>query len=163
PPSAARAMPWDSQPAPVVGDAQAQAIVAAFDAAEADPPRTPVDDEPEDSVRDTLESSPAPVVRMEPAPSLELDRPPRRGEWSGSRRPDLNELLDQPLDALDFESSEQTDVVPTPVPDPDAADAEPAAARDDQPADDFEILVDDEILEIAEDDVEIVDDENDEA
>jgi hypothetical protein len=133
----------------------AESIVAAFDA----PEPAPADP-------DTLQSSPAPALKLPPAPNLELKaRPARRGEWSGSRRPDLDKLLDQPLDALDFERSEQTDVVQTELPQPAAvAPAEAAPVASPAPpassGDDFEILVDDEILEIAEDDVELMDDEN---
>ena len=149
-------MPWDSEPAPqppAADAATAQAIAAAFD-----------EPEPDARVHDTLESSPAPELHMAPAPNLELNaRPVRRGDWAGSRRPDLDKLLDQPLDALDFEATEQTDVVPTELPrEEEAAAADAAASPTTPPAggDDFEILVDDEILEIAEDDVELVDDDN---
>lgn len=132
-------------------EATAQAIQAAFDEPEPDPLGA-------DAGHDTLDSAPPPGLLMSPAPSLELDR--ARRERGGARRPDLDHLLNQPLDALDFERSEpltkpalggysRSDTLEAPVP--------PAAAA---PADDFEILVDDEILEIGEDDVELVDDEH---
>jgi hypothetical protein len=134
-------------------EATAQAIEAAFDAPES---ASALEDE-----TDPLESL-AGVVRglaQESSFDAESGRSGRRNDLRGARRPDLDELLDQPLDALDFERTE-------PVSDDD--DEPSAEARSEAPTgappplasgDDFEILVDDEILEIAEDDVEMVDDE----
>lgn len=135
------------------GEATAQAIVAAFDDPELDAAiaqrRSSADDP-----RVTLES--APPDDYVPSPASDYPRRPGRHFERGSRRPDLDKLLDQPLDALDFERSE-------PLPESRAAGGSdapvsnpPAAAA----ADDFEILVDDEILEIAEDEVELVDEDS---
>jgi hypothetical protein len=131
----------------------AQAIVAAFDQPESAAALA--------AAADPLESLAGVVRDLAKAASREAEsgRSGRRGELRGSRRPDLDELLDQPLDALDFERTE-----------PVAGEEESVAeARSEAPTgapppaasgDDFEILVDDEILEIAEDDVEMVDDES---
>jgi hypothetical protein len=134
-------------------EATAQAIEAAFDAPES---ASALEDEP-----DPLESLAGVVRELAQESSIppESGRSGRRNDLRGARRPDLDELLDQPLDALDFERTE-------PVSDDD--DEPSAEARSEAPTgappplasgDDFEILVDDEILEIAEDDVEMVDDE----
>lgn len=133
-------------------EATAQAIQAAF---EDEPELDPLGPE---AALDTLDSVPSPELQMSPAASLELDR--SRRERGGARRPDLDQLLDQPLDALEFERSE-----PLTKPalggysrsETPRSEHLPAAAA---PADDFEILVDDEILEIGEDDVELVDEEH---
>lgn len=132
----------------------AQAIFAAFGDADGEASS--------DLARDPRASLDSRALELEASPSAEIEpqRNARRGATRGSRRPDLHELLNQPLDALDFERSE-------PVP-PDTTDAEGTHSSDvptgaPPPAasgDDFEILVDDEILEIAEDDVELVDDDS---
>jgi len=133
------------------GEATAQAIVAAFDDPEFDAEVSRRRSR-EDERRVTLDS-PLPAAMERPDPSaLEFSKRLRRR----SPRPDLDKLLDQPLDALDFERSE-------PVADPAKSrapsSAPPAAAQPASANDDFEILVDDEILEIAEDEVELVDEE----
>jgi hypothetical protein len=154
---------FDEKPDP---EATAQAIVAAFDDPEVD--TSGADMASLERALDALESSPAAAMPSENAPAaarsveVDLERAPRamRGERGGSRRPDLDELLDQPLDALDFERTEPV------ADDEEGADARSSSnAPTDLPppsasGDDFEILVDDEILEIAEDDVEMVDDES---
>lgn len=131
----------------------AQAIVAAFDDPDAEPSLGLVRDPLDALAAAGLELGSSPPAKVEP------EHKALRMETRGSRRPDLDELLDQPLDALDFERTE-------PVP-RDEADAEDrrvtnmptSAPSSGASGDDFEILVDDEILEIAEDDVELVDDE----
>lgn len=135
-------------------DSTAQAIVAAFDDPEGDA-APELDDAP-----DTLASLVGVVRGVAPhhAFGATSGRSGRRDELRGSRRPDLDELLDQPLDALDFERTE-------PVRDDESTEAQSSNALTGLPpppasGDDFEILVDDEILEIAEDDVEMVDDES---
>jgi hypothetical protein len=137
------------------GEATAQAIVAAFDEPESEPEAP---SEPDLRLPVALAESPLPAPDELPAArALEIAQPrfTRRGE-RGSRRPDLDDLLDQPLDALDFERTE-------PLTDTTEAEARssefPTGAPPADSGDDFEILVDDEILEIAEDDVELVDDE----
>jgi hypothetical protein len=132
-------------------EATAQAIEAAFDAPES---ASALEDAP-----DPLESL-AGVVRelaQESSIPAASGRSGRRDDLRGARRPDLDELLDQPLDALDFE---RTEPVNDDEPNAEARSEAPTGAPP-PPAsgDDFEILVDDEILEIAEDDVEMVDDE----
>jgi hypothetical protein len=162
PPSAAppvfetRSAPFDpaSDPSSVFDDrpdaeTTAQAIVAAFDDSDAEASSDVESPEPLDTL--ALELGANSSLEIQP------ERPLRR-ETRGSRRPDLDELLDQPLDALDFERTE-------PVPQDTDADAHTSDIPTDLPppgasGDDFEILVDDEILEIAEDDVELVDDDS---
>ncbi len=143
-------------------ESTAQAIEAAFDIPESDlPPRRKSQPEP----RDTVDPVPAVARQFSVAPSLELGTtppprvelgtmPPPRREWGGSRRPDLDRLLDQPLDALDFERSDPPEAPTTPP-----AAAAPSAPPSLSSGDDCEILGDDEILEIAEDDVEMMDDD----
>ena len=155
----ARPVPASIPPGPTVFDdpqaeedkpereAQAQAIEAAFDVNESDSP----------SRAQHLERN---LDDFRPG-ALAASSLPRR-EPGGSRRPDLDHLLDQPLDALEFERSDgaaRRSSVPPEAVSPSVAPTPPPMRPAAAPADDFEILVDDEILEIAEDDVEIVDDE----
>jgi hypothetical protein len=133
------------------GEATAQAIVAAFEQSEVENTTEALAAELESSLSALESSTRAAAAQRE----VEVDAP-RAARSQGSRRPDLDELLDQPLDALDFERTE-------PVDEPEESDEvaahseTPTGAPPPGPAgDDFEILVDDEILEIAEDDVEIV-------
>jgi hypothetical protein len=130
----------------------AEAIVAAFDEPESDAGDSFEEQE------DALESI-AGMVRELAQAAAEADaaNPKRRHELRGSRRPDLNDLLDQPLDALDFERTEQPQDPAEARAGSDAPSGEPLRGEG---GDDFEILVDDEILEIAEDDVEYVDDDS---
>jgi hypothetical protein len=148
--SAGRASVFDEKPEPEYFETTAQAIVAAFDDADS-------------QASSDLQSPPnllgALALEMGASSPAEIppERPLRRAEMRGSRRPDLDELLDQPLDAVDFERTE-------PVPDDTGTEAHSSDVPTDlpppgAPGDDFEILVDDEILEIAEDDVELVDDD----
>lgn len=147
----------DSDPSSVFDDRSepettAEAIVAAFDEPESD------HDDSFEEQEDQLESI-AGMVRELAQAAAEADaaNPKRRPELRGSRRPDLNELLDQPLDALDFERTEQPQ---EPAEARARSEAPTGAPPRGEAGDDFEILVDDEILEIAEDDVEYVDDES---
>jgi hypothetical protein len=134
----------------------AQAIVAAFEQPEVEQSTTEALAAELESSLSALESAQAQrVVEIDaPRSARKLDR------GQGSRRPDLDELLDQPLDALDFDRTEPLD---------EPEDQDEAHAHSEMPTgapppgaggDDFEILVDDEILEIAEDDVEIVNDDD---
>jgi hypothetical protein len=149
--SSPRSSVFDEKPEPEYAETTAQAIVAAFDDSDSE-------------ARSELPSPPDPLdaLALELGTSSPVESPPgrplRRAEMRGSRRPDLDELLDQPLDALDFERTE-------PVPNDTDAEARSSEIPTDlppagAPGDDFEILVDDEILEIAEDDVELVDDDS---
>lgn len=137
---------------PTEAETTAEAIVAAFDEPESDT------DTSFDEQEDALESIAGMVRELaQAAADQDASNAIRRPELRGSRRPDLNELLDQPLDALDFERTEQPQ---DPAEARGRSEAPTGAPARGEGGDDFEILVDDEILEIAEDDVEYVDDES---
>lgn len=147
---------------------QEAAGASADEAAASEPARAPGEGLAFSALFDFSEPPP-PRVSSAPAPAPEApsaDGPRSEEQETGERPASMRALLDQDLDPNDFPAvpaprqaepepaPRQSEPEPAPAPAPARAQSQPVEVEDE-----FELLVDDEIIELVEDELEIVDED----